>query len=70
MFARPQVDLELQRIKAPSWATPGATVYALMPSLATLVGWLGFGEPAIRLEPAKARPAFDAHAFFGGNTVH
>jgi hypothetical protein len=66
MFARPQVDLELQLIEAPSWATPGATVYAFLPALDVLVGEPGFGlQDPIRVP--GARPAFDAFAFFHGN---
>jgi hypothetical protein len=66
MFARPQVDLELQRVEAPSWATPGATVYALLPSLDVLVGEPGFGlqDP---IHVPGSRPPFDPFAFFNGN---
>jgi hypothetical protein len=69
MLARPQADLELKRIAAPAWATPGARVYALLPTLETLVGQPGFGARSpIRVAPA--RPAFNPWAFFQGASVH
>ncbi len=68
MLSRPQVDLELRPVDAPSWATPGATVYVMLPALDVLVGEPGFGTVDPIALPAN-RSVFDARAFFS-QTLH
>jgi hypothetical protein len=41
--AKPLLELDLRPIEAPSWATPGAQVFVLLPALDELLGCPGFG---------------------------
>ncbi len=56
--------LELRPVEAPSSATPGATVYVLLPTLEQLVRRPGFGLKAPIALPDALWP-LDARRFFG-----
>jgi hypothetical protein len=56
--------LDLRPVAAPSSATPGATVYVLLPSLEQLLGRPGFGIQAPIAMPDSMLP-LDARRFFG-----
>ena len=56
MHGKPLLELELRRIDAPACATPGASVYVLLPVLEDLLNAPGFGarEPILLSRPARA----------------
>jgi hypothetical protein len=71
---KPLLELELQRVAAPSAASPGARVYMLLPSLEELVGRIGFGRNNPICLPNTRRP-FDPLTFYGSQrplaeTIH
>lgn len=56
--------LELRPVAAPAAATPGATVYVLLPAVEQLVRQPGFGLKAPIALPESLWP-LDARRFFG-----
>ncbi len=59
--------LDLRPVEAPQGASPGATVYVMLPRLDALVGRPGFGLSAPICVPGS--DAFDAPRFFGAAAV-
>jgi hypothetical protein len=61
----PKLLLELRPIEPPAGASPGARVYALLPSLEKLLGAPSFGRRRPICLPGTRRP-FDPASFFSG----
>jgi len=61
-FTKPVLDL--RPVEAPAGASPGATVYVLLPTLDQLLGHPGFGLKSPIVLPDALSP-LDPHRFFG-----
>ena len=63
MSHKPMIELEFREVAAPAWATPGASVYEMLPPLADLVGCAGFGRQDPIVLPGAAK-RFNPREFF------
>ena len=70
MYGKPLLELHLRAIDAPACATPGASVYVLLPTLEELVGVPGFGSCDSILIGRPARAARYAAADVPQRLLH
>lgn len=70
MHGKPLLELELRPTEAPACATPGASVFVLLPALDDLLNAPGFATRGAILLSRPARAARFAPTALAGHLLH